>query len=186
MATIEAHTCTAKNGQAVLIRSARLDDALAIHTINEQAMAEGSYHITESQEFTMTLAEGETWIRQHAGRPADVTLVAEVDGAVVGAILFETSSRNRLAHTGELVMNVALAWREHGVGRCLLEALISWAIGHPRIERVGLRALSTNERALHLYASVGFIEDGRRPKAIKLGPGEYVDEVLMYRFVKSI
>jgi len=186
MTTIEARTCTAKNGQTFVIRSARPDDALAIYTINEQALVEGSYHISEPQEFTMTVADEETWIRQHAERPADVTLVADLDGAVVGAIFFEAGERKRLSHSGELVMNVAPAWREQGVGRCLLETLIAWATQHPQIERVGLRALSTNERALHLYSRVGFVEDGRRPKAIKLGPGHYVDEVLMYRFVKSV
>ena len=82
-------------------------------------------------------------------------------------------------------MNVAPDWREQGVGRCLLDALIAWATTHPQIERLGLRALSTNPRALHLYAAVGFVEEGRRIQAIKLAPGQYADEVLMSRPVKS-
>ena len=81
-------------------------------------------------------------------------------------------------------MNVAVAQREQGVGRFLLEALIAWAERHPQIERVGLRALSINSRALHLYAAMGFVEEGRRVQAIKLGPGQYADEVIMARPVK--
>jgi RimJ/RimL family protein N-acetyltransferase len=65
-------------------------------------------------------------------------------------------------------------------------ALIAWASDQPQIERVGLRALSINPPALHLYASVGFVEEGRRIKAIKPGPGQYADEVLMSRPVKAL
>jgi RimJ/RimL family protein N-acetyltransferase len=69
-------------------------------------------------------------------------------------------------------MTVAAAWREQGVGRLLLQALPAWATEHPQIEKVGLRALASNERAVRLYTRVGFVEEGRRPKTIKLGPAE--------------
>jgi RimJ/RimL family protein N-acetyltransferase len=175
-----------RTGWTVLIRTARPSDALAIHTITVQAIAEGGYHISEPQEFTVTLEDEEAWIRQHAERPSEAMLVAEVGKEVVGLITFEPGGRKRHAHSGELAMNVAPAWREHRVGRCLLEALIAWATDHPQIERLGLRALSTNARALHLYAAVGFVEEGRRSKAIKLEPGQYADEVLMSRPVKIL
>lgn len=161
-------------------------DAHSILTITEQALAEGAFHITEPQEFSMTLVDVQNWIDEHIQRPADVLLVAEVDGAVVGLIHFEAGGRRRLAHAGEFAMNVAQAWRDQGIGRCLIESLLLWATDHPQIEKVELRALATNERALHLYASLGFVEEGRRPKAIKLGPGMYIDEVNLYRFVKLI
>jgi RimJ/RimL family protein N-acetyltransferase len=170
----------------VLIRTAVASDALAIRTVTAQAIAEGDYHITEPQEFSLPLGEGERWIRQHAESQAELFLVAEVENEVVGLLHFEPGKRKRQAHTGELAMNVATAWREHGVGRCLLEALIAWATDHPQIERVGLHALSTNTRALHLYTALGFGEEGRRVQAIKLGPGRYVDEVFMSRPVKVL
>jgi RimJ/RimL family protein N-acetyltransferase len=173
-------------GKAVLIRSARPDDAHAIHAITAQAIAEGGYHISEPQEFTITLEDAEAWIRQHAEHPAQALLVAEVGGEVSGLIHFEPGIRRRQAHTGELAMNVATAWREQGIGRCLLEALIAWATEHPQIERLGLRAVSTNDRALHIYRAVGFVEEGRRIRAIKLGPAQYADEVIMSRPVKPL
>jgi RimJ/RimL family protein N-acetyltransferase len=186
MGEIQSYTCAAKAGQKVLIRAAHSSDALAIQTITAEAIAEGAYHISEPEEFTFTIAEEEAWIRQHAEDPAQIVLVAEGDGEVVGLIHFETGARKRQAHVGELAMNVAPAWREQGIGRCLLDALIAWATSHPQIERVGLRALSINSRALHLYTSVGFVEEGRRIQAIKLGPGEYVDEVFMSRPVRVL
>ena len=150
-----------------------------------QALAEGDTHISEAQEFTRTVEDEAAWIRQHAEHPAQALLVAEANGEVVGLIHFEPGIRRRKAHVGELAMNVSAAWREQGIGRCLLEALIAWATEHPQIERVGLRALSINARALHLYQAVGFVEEGRCVQAIKLGPGHYADEMLMSRPVNS-
>jgi hypothetical protein len=83
-------------------------------------------------------------------------------------------------------MTVAAAWRERGVGRLLLQALTAWATEHPQIEKVGLRALASNERAVRLYTRVGFLEEGRCPKTIKLGPGRSVDKVVMDHFVEAI
>jgi len=185
MSAIETYACAARTGQTIYIRTAQPSDAPAIHAITAQAITEGAYHISEPQEFTFTTEEEEVWIRQHAEHPAQVMLVAEVDDAVVGLIHFEPGNRKRQAHTGELAMNVATAWREQGIGRCLLEALIVWATEHPQIERLGLHALSSNLRALHLYRAVGFVEEGRRVQAIKIGPGEYADEVIMARQVKA-
>ena len=50
----------------------------------------------------------------------------------------------------------------------------------------GLAVFSTNAKAIALYGRLGFVEEGRRAKEIKFGPGEYVDEVLMGRFVSGL
>jgi ribosomal protein S18 acetylase RimI-like enzyme len=38
-------------------------------------------------------------------------------------------------------------------------------------------------KAMGLYRKLGFVEEGRRPRELKLGPEHYIDEILMYRFV---
>jgi RimJ/RimL family protein N-acetyltransferase len=53
------------------------------------------------------------------------------------------------------------------------------------IEKIGLSVFATNLDAIRLYKRLGFVEEGRQPREIKLGPGEYADNVLMYRFVGS-
>ncbi len=37
-------------------------------------------------------------------------------------------------------------------------------------------------RAIDLYRRLGFVEEGRRAKGIKIEPEQYVDEVLMGRW----
>ena len=65
----------------------------------------------------------------------------------------------------------------------MLETLLEWAEASPLIEKVGLSVFATNADAIRLYRWLGFVEEGRRAKEIKLGPNRYVDEVLMGRFV---
>ena len=70
------------------------------------------------------------------------------------------------------------------MGSALIRELIEWAENNTELEKICLSAFSTNDRAIHLYKKMGFIEEGRREKQYKTAPGEYVDEVLMARFVK--
>ncbi len=65
----------------------------------------------------------------------------------------------------------------------MLKTLLDWAEKNPLIEKVGLSVFATNTDASRLYRRLDFVEEGRRAKEIKFGPGEYVDEVLMGRFV---
>jgi RimJ/RimL family protein N-acetyltransferase len=70
-----------------------------------------------------------------------------------------------------------------GIGRALIQALLDWAAGDPLIEKVTLAVFSTNEHAIALYQTMGFEVEGRCPGDMKIN-GEYVDSILMYRFVK--
>ena len=66
----------------------------------------------------------------------------------------------------------------------LLVALITWAEQHPVLEKVCLQVFATNTRAIALYTSLGFKEEGRQRRDVKLETGVYVDVFLMAKFVK--
>jgi ribosomal protein S18 acetylase RimI-like enzyme len=53
----------------------------------------------------------------------------------------------------------------------------------PLIEKVCLGVFHDNLPAIGLYRKFGFKEEGRQPRGIKLGPGDYQDVILMYPFV---
>jgi RimJ/RimL family protein N-acetyltransferase len=50
---------------------------------------------------------------------------------------------------------------------------------------VCLDVFAVNEPAIGLYKKLGFIEEGRRIRDIQRGADDYVDTVMMYRFVKQ-
>ncbi len=66
----------------------------------------------------------------------------------------------------------------------MLTIFLEWAKACPLIEKVGLEVFVNNDSAIHLYQKLGFVEEAYRPREIRLGPGRYVDTLLMYQFVR--
>jgi RimJ/RimL family protein N-acetyltransferase len=115
--------------------------------------------------------------------PAELLLVAELNGQIIGNIDFHIGKRKRLAHAGEFGMSCVPAWRGKGLGELLLTEMLKWAKTHPRVEKVNLRVIGSNQRAISLYKKLGFQEEGRKLKEIKYADGTYADEVQMGQFV---
>jgi hypothetical protein len=44
---------------------------------------------------------------------------------------------------------------------------------------------SSNERASALYRSLGFVEEGRKTRRVKIGPNEYLDDLRQRKPVRS-
>jgi RimJ/RimL family protein N-acetyltransferase len=67
------------------------------------------------------------------------------------------------------------------VGRALLDEAVAWARRH-RVRKLHLEVFSSNTRAIALYRSFGFVEDGvnRRHHKVK---GRYVDNIHMALWV---
>ncbi|EIT86185.1 hypothetical protein A374_06286 [Fictibacillus macauensis ZFHKF-1] len=116
----------------------------------------------------------------------ETILVAQDGERVIGWIVFQSSSRQRLRHTGSFGMMLRKEARNKGIGTLLLQALLEWAEHHPVIEKVCLGVLATNTAAIALYTKLGFQEEGRKINEVKMRSGDYVDDVLMYRFVKNL
>lgn len=184
MSNIESITVKMKDGGSVLIRNAKPEDAKSLLVLGHEVMAERDFTLTEPDELNYSAEQEAAWIRDHLNHPAKIILVAEIDENIVGIIDFANGSRRRNAHTGEFGMSVAKRWREKGIGRALLEALLAWAEANPKLEKVQLTVRATNIRAISLYRSLGFQEEGCRRRDLKLSQSEYADSVLMGRFVK--
>jgi RimJ/RimL family protein N-acetyltransferase len=185
MAAIAPEQHTLKTGEKVIIRTAAPDDAQAILEHAHIILAEDLYNIRTLEEFKMTVEAEREWIQQHIDGPGKIILVAELAGAIVGMLGFENSSRNRLAHRGTAHMSVLPEHRRKGIAAALLKSLIEWAQKNPVIEKLKLAVFATNQPAVSLYRKMGFAEEGRRMKEIKIAEGKYVDEILMYRFVSD-
>jgi RimJ/RimL family protein N-acetyltransferase len=171
-------------GQRLVVRSPAPDDASQLLDYAHVVLQESEYFLLEPDELQLSEEEEQEWIREHREEDGSILLAAEVDGFIVGLIGFENGPQRRVAHRGSLHLSVARPWRGIGIGRILLETLIDWAKATPVIEKVSLSVMATNHRAIGLYRKLGFREEGRLAREIKVSPDHYEDELLMCRFVK--
>jgi phosphinothricin acetyltransferase len=161
----------------MIIRTATLADAAAIREIYN--------HEVENTTATMdlvprSLADQEQWISDRSG--AFATIVAEVDGRVVGFAAF-SPYKERAAYrpTVEDSVYVRRDLGGRGIGKALLTALIDVAANsgfHSMMARI--EASGTASRALH--TSCGFREVGVE---IEVGRkfNRWIDMVLMQRLL---
>jgi RimJ/RimL family protein N-acetyltransferase len=183
MATIATKAFTSKTGDPFTIRSARPEDAEVLIAYVKVVTQESDYLIIQADEFQNTEEEERQWVQKRVDDPGKIAIVAEASGELIGLLDFDNGSRKRLAHRGTLGMTVRKEWRDRGVGTALLQCFIEWAEANPLTEKVGLGVFAGNEAAIQLYRRFGFVEEGRQPKEVKMGPNEYEDVILMYRFV---
>lgn len=64
-----------------------------------------------------------------------------------------------------------------------MNELLRWARSNPRVEKVELQVRSSNDGAIALYRSLGFVEEGRKTRRLKIGSDEYLDDVYMALWV---
>jgi RimJ/RimL family protein N-acetyltransferase len=168
--------------QNFIIRSAVGSDAEQIILHIKKVLEESNQFLgTSPGEFKPTVEEEKDWIHSHKQR--GLLLVAEVDGKIIGILNFRLSSSIKFAHQGMFGMSIQESYANLGIGRSLITTLLEWAKEDRRVEKISLEVFSNNDRAIHLYTKMGFTVEGRRVKNAKLGPNEYVDDILMSIFV---
>ena len=173
-----------KDNVEYFIRNVKVEDAKVLLDIESSVISEGEYFIVVSEELEKKpVQEEKERIQRRLDNEKETLIVAEVDGVVVGSIEFRSQTRKRLSHTGSVSMSISKDYRGMGIGKALLKALLDWADENPLIEKVSLGVLSTNQRAISLYKQMGFLEEGRLMKEYKLNDGEYIDDILMFKFV---
>ena len=167
-----------------IIRPAKVEDAEVIMTYAEHLFRSTDQVLTTPEEYTITLEQEEAWIRGFEGNANSLLLVAETQGRVVALLDFSAKIRWKARHSGELGLSVHPEYQRQGLGRAMMEVLIAWARSAPGVEKLILQVFETNHKAILLYQSLGFKEEGRFVKGIKQSNGAYVDLIQMYLWVK--
>ncbi|MBH0168134.1 GNAT family N-acetyltransferase [Fictibacillus sp. 18YEL24] len=166
------------------IRTVCVEDAEAILQIHREVISEHDYFIALPNEFNKTIEDHQEWIRNILKHERETMLVAEYENNVVGWIVFRSQDRMRMHHIGSFAIMLKKECRNKGIGKLMIQKLLTWAEKHPVIEKVTLGTFSTNTRAIELYRKLGFVEEGRKIREFKFGNDEYVDDVLMFKLVK--
>lgn len=165
----------ARDGREGIVRPARSRDARACLRIVSEAVAE--------RPRTLAVLEEELWTaREWRAHRVDwgrrgTSLVAELDGEVVGQLTCERSNRTVTMHSADLGITVRSDARGIGVGRALMRALEEWAREYG-VDRITLGVFAGNDRAIGLYRALGYAEEGVDRGAVRFPEGD-VDVVRM-------
>ncbi|MBS4197083.1 GNAT family N-acetyltransferase [Lederbergia citri] len=171
-------------GNNYIIRRATENDAQQILIHTKKVLIENP-HVTGITlgEFNPSLDEEKEWINSH--NTQGLLLVAEVNSKIIGILSFHLSPLKRLSHQGIFGMSVQEEFANNGIGSSLIRELLAWAKTDQRVEKISLEVFSNNERAIHLYKKLGFTEEGRFKKQVKLDVNEYLDDIVMSKFIVS-
>ena len=113
------------------------------------------------------------------------SLVACVEGEVVGNLGLHVLDRPRRRHVGDIGMAVRDDWQGKGVGSALMAAMIDLADNWLNLMRIELTVFTDNAAAVALYQKFGFaIEGTLRRYAFR--NGEYVDAYCMARLHEMV
>lgn len=141
----------------VLVRTARPSDVVQLARVDILSWR-GAYDgiFPDSELAKLSLKRRQTqWSRRldhHS--PNRLTLVAEVDGRVVGFAYAGTARRERQS-AGEIYeMYVLPQWWGYGVGTALMDITLSWLA--PRFDRAVLWVVRENTGARRFYEARGF------------------------------
>jgi RimJ/RimL family protein N-acetyltransferase len=128
--------------------------------------------------FTITAAEREaepeSWWIKRIGSPDGLatSFGAWKGSSLVGTVALEYSAKPKTRHSALVLgMYVQPQERGKGVGLALLNAAIAAASARPDILCLNLTLTEGNTPALRLYRSVGFVDWGTQPQAIRTESG---------------
>lgn len=170
-------------GGVFIVREALAADAAQVVRYTRATLAENLPGIiTRPDEFRVTVAEERRQLARSRRDEGDIFLLAVRPGrrTILGTLRGTSDSRLRVRHTLTFGITVARRARGLGIGRTLIARTIAWADSHPYITRLALTVIADNP-ARHLYASLGFIEEGRRTGYVQRDDGTFVDMILMCR-----
>ncbi|MFD4420357.1 GNAT family N-acetyltransferase [Agromyces sp. NPDC058484] len=145
----------------LVIRPAAASDWAAILPIFQHVVSEG-----ETYAYPASLSSADAralWMEQ----PPGLTVVAEIDGVVVGTAKMGPNRPGHGDHIGTASFMIDPAARGAGVGRALGEYVIDW---HRRRGFEGIQfnaVVASNEAAVHLWTSLGFEVVGTVPNAFR-------------------
>ena len=159
------------------IRPATTDDWPQIRPIFEAVVAAG-----RSYAYPANLSDSdarELWLEESPGQ----TVVAEVDGRIVGTAKMGPNRPARGSHVATASFMVDPQSQGQGVGRVLGEYAVAWARDTGFLSMQFNAVVETNHAAVALWQSLGFQTIGTVPEAFDHAQDGLVGLHVMFRYL---
>lgn len=167
-----------KNGEIMLLRETKREDAAALLTFLDTVGGESNFLTFGSGEFGKTIAEQEAFIEACHLAPNRLSIIAEIKGEIAGGLDVEASKQPRLQHACEFGIAIKKIHWGKGIGNILIQSLIEWAKQGGIIRKINLFVNEKNDKAIQLYKKNGFEIEGKLRRDVFLN-GQFHDAYLM-------
>ncbi len=168
-------------GRKVLLRSAKENEEEAKMLVDylKTVCGESNFLLVNPDEVKYT-TEGELeFIKDMNESKEKMLILAFVDGEYAGNCSFSRpGTSRRMAHRADIGIALFQKYTGFGVGKLMMERM-SDKIKELGYEQAELTVVGGNDRAYHLYESLGFRECGRIPEANRYDDGTYSDDIHM-------
>lgn len=167
------------DGKKIILRSARLDEAEMLIDYLKNVAGETRFLMSEPDEIKYTKKDEEQFIYEHNQSKDALLMLAFVDGEYAGNCSFESKSGSRRTkHRAGIGIALFQKYTGFGLGKLMLKRLLT-ELENLGFEQAELTLVSNNEKAYHLYKSLGFKECGIISNANKYDDGTYADDIFM-------
>jgi len=170
-----------KDGSRATLRRLCESDAEQVCVLLPKAHCESDFLNFMPGEFDWTPEREREFIREHDRQPHSIILCAERAGQLLALCGAKQVPFRRYAHQAEIGITVFKANWGIGLGRHMMEFLVAWSRSEG-LRKLTLRVFDDNDRAIRLYRTLGFVEEGRVREDMLRTDGRYSDTIFMGLF----
>jgi len=170
-----------KSGKEITIRSLQSSDGAKLFVFFTKISNEKTFILWQGQKVTL---EDEIKFAKNSAKEIKenkrIHLVAESNNEIIGGCDIKKNSL-ALHHTGEMGIVIAADYRGLGIGKKLMQTVITEAQKKWKdLKILKLDVFGNNTTAQNLYKKLGFVECGKIPKGVYYR-GRLVDRLTMFK-----
>lgn len=175
-----------KNGVDFTLRTPNADEAQCILDIMAEVAASSPYILSTPESFrARTLDSQIKWLAD--AEKSDVAIIIGIydkQSKLVGLCNGSSYGDLKRKHRAALGVSLHPDFRGRGLGKIMMEILVSKMKTFTGIQIIELDVMVNNRTAVKLYESLGFVKAGVFPRAFLLPSGEVSDNLKMFLDVK--
>lgn len=162
----------------LMIREAIPSDAAGILAFSKESGSESDFLTYGPEGLELSEAFEEMYLEGLLEKENEIMLVAVVEDEIIGIASVASNDKPKTRHVGEVGISVRKDFWGFGIGTVLLEEIDIWAREIGILKRLELTVVASNERAIHLYKKMGYEEEGRLRRIMKIND-TYHDGIMM-------
>lgn len=176
------NTFILKNKKEIICTHIKLSDFQIRHEFYVALIEKQEGVLPLFSEIDIHTEESQEHIKDFLYNKNGLWLVAKFENKIIGEIDLTISKLYKLKQNAKLTLGVHPNWQSLGVGSILMKEALNWA-SKRNLKRIYLDVFSINQKAIDLYKKFGFEIEGIRKNHVHVSHNNYIDEVLMAKFI---